>query len=279
MFNFKQFISICSVIAGAILTLLGLGSIGVYVYSVIQVMDQADRSIIFWYFILVIIGFFLIGVGIYFVIIGFRAYRGKKSDARLVTYSLGVLGTVLIVLILAGLYNEKITEQQRAERLEQDQIIEHLQAEMHRIEQVKIEQFNENSFTFRISVSEGLEGDYVLHLKIYNSQAAFLEESKEITIDSGSTQIKRQVSFEQLFSKCADEYSDSNIYVCIENTGAKSFFTIESELTLIKDKENTISEIDDLAAILKSLGETEFALDTFTKNRTVQVNNFQPLDH
>jgi len=60
MFNMQGFVSVCSLIVGTMLILTGLAGIGMYIYSVISVLDQSDRSAIFWYFILVIIEIILL---------------------------------------------------------------------------------------------------------------------------------------------------------------------------------------------------------------------------
>jgi len=60
MFNMQGFVSVCSLIVGTMLILTGLAGICMYIYSVISVLDQSDRSAIFWYFILVIIEIILL---------------------------------------------------------------------------------------------------------------------------------------------------------------------------------------------------------------------------
>ena len=104
-----------------------------------------------------------------------------------------------------------------------------------------------------------------------------MEEAEEIELDNSKTKLIRHVSFEQLFQKCFDEFQESNIYVCIDNTGAKSFFTLESQLTLIKDKQKKINNIKNNVS-LRSAEKTEFTMDTFTENMKVKVNDFQPIN-
>jgi|GEM_PF-6800104 len=68
------------------------------------------------------------------------------------------------------------------------------------------------------------------------------------------------------------------MYVCIENTCAKIFFTLESQLIMIKDQQHTMNSFrndDRLVSTVKA----EFSLDTFTENMEEKTHNFQSLDH
>ena len=145
-----------------------------------------------------------------------------------------------------------------------------------RIKRIEIDEFDHTGFSFSVHISEGAEGSYRLKTSIDDGQAVFLEEAEEIELDSSKTKIIRYVSFEQLFQKCFDEFQGSTVYPCIENTGAKSFFTLESQLIPIKDKPQTISNIRNNVS-LTSAGKTEFSVDTFTKDMKVKVNDFRPL--
>lgn len=273
----RKFIAACSIIAGVLLCLLGITSIGFYIYSVIESFNEADQSVIFWYLIFVIMGITLVGTGGYFIWIGYQSHKGEETYAGLAKYSLSGLGTILIILILFGIFSERAADKRRSERIKEEEIQKFLTDEMHHIDQIEIDEFNKTGFSFSVHISDGMEGNYRLNTSIYNSQAVFLEETKEVSLGSPKTRITRRISFDRLFQKCFDEFKESNIYVCIEGTGAKSFFTLESQLILIKDKEQRITQIRDKAELV-SVEKTEFSMDTFTKNRQVEVNSFQIVD-
>lgn len=272
----RTFVAAGSIIAGIVLFLLGIASIGFYIYSVVDVLDKADQSVIFWYLVLVFIGITMVSAGTYFIWIGYKS-RKEEKYAGLAKYSLGGLGAVLVILILAGIFSEWSADKTRSEIIKQEEIQKSLAAGMHHIERIEIDKFDQTGFSFSVHISEGEEGIYRFKTSIANKQAVFLEKTEEVSLDSSKTRITRYISFKQLFQKCFDEFRGSNIYICIENTGSKSFFTLESQLILITDDQQTITDIRDKVT-LTSDGKTEFSMDTFTKNMEVKVNDFQPLD-
>ena len=272
----RKFIAISSITAGVLLFLLGIASIGFYIYSVVDALEKADQSVIFWYLIFVLMGITLVAAGIYLIWIGYKSSK-EENYAGLTKYSLVVLGAIIVVLILSGTFSEWSADKARSERIKQEEVQKSLEAEMHHIELIEIDEFDLTGFSFAVHISEGTGGSYHLKTSIDDGQAVFLEETEEIELDSSKKKVIRYVSFEQLFQKCFDEFQGSNIYVCIENTGAKSFFRLESQLILIKDKQQTITNIRNNVS-LTSAGKTEFSLDTFTKDMEVKVDDFRPID-
>lgn len=272
----RKFLTAISIFVGIVLLLLGVASIGFYIYSVVDALDKVDQSVIFWYLVFVLIGFKLVAGGIYLIWTGYKS-RKEENYAVLAKYSLGVLGTIIIVMMLFGTFSEWSADKTLSDRVMQEEVQKSLAAEMHQIERIVIDEFDQSGFSFAVHISEGAKSNYRLETSIGDDQAVFLEEAEEIQLDSSKTKVIRYVSFEQLFQKCFDEFQGSNIYVCIENTGAKSFFTLESQLILTKDKQQKITNISNNVS-LTSAGKTEFSLDTFTENMEVKVNDFQPVD-
>lgn len=272
----RKFTAITSIVAGVLLFVLGIASIVFYIYSVVDAPDKANQSVIFWYFVFVLIGITLVAAGFYLIWIG---YKSRKDDnyAALAKYSLGLIGAIIIVLILTGTFREWSVDKTRSEIINQEEVLKSLTAEMHHIEQIKIDEFDQTGFSFEVHISEGAEGSYRLETSIDDGQAIFLENTEEIKLESSKTKIIRYVPFDELFQKCFDEFMKSNMYVCIENTGARTFFTLESQLILIKNKQQTINNIRNNES-LTSAGKTEFSLDTFTKGKEVKVSDFRPTD-
>lgn len=272
----RKFIAITSIIVGVLLSLLGIASIGFYIYSVIDALGKADQSVIFWYLIFVFIGITLVGTGIYFIWIGYKSNK-EQNYTGLAKYSLIILSTIIGVLLLFGALSEWSADKTRSERIKLEALQQSLAADMHYIERIKIDEFNQAGFSFSIHLSEGVEGSYRLKTSIDDGQTVFLEKAEEINLDSSETNVIRYVSFDQLFQKCFDTSLKSDNYICIENTGTKSFFKIESQLTLIIDKHQKINNTKHNLSFT-SMGKTKFSLDTFTKDMKVTVNNFQPID-
>jgi hypothetical protein len=247
-----------------------------YVYSVIDALDQADQSVIFWYLVFVLIGITLVGLGIYFIWIGYRSSK-EESYTRSAKYSLVGLGAITILLILSGTFSEWSADKARLERIKQEEVQRSLSAGMHHIERVEIDEFDQRGFSFSVHISEGVEGSYRLKTSIYEGQTLFLEQTKQIGLDSSKTKIEYYVNFEQLFQKCFGEFRGGNIYVCTDNTGATSFLTLESQLILNEDQPQANTNIMNHES-LTSTGKTKFSIDTFTKDMEVKVTDFQPID-
>lgn len=112
----RKFIAISSIIVGMLLSLLGIVSVGIYIYSVVDVLDKADQSVIFWHLGFALMGIQLAALGIYFIWIGYKS-RKKENYVRLAKYSLGVLGAIIVVLILAGTFSEWSADKTRSERI------------------------------------------------------------------------------------------------------------------------------------------------------------------
>lgn len=277
MSSYRKFLAISAVISGVILIFLGTTSIGFYLYSVMDVLDNADHSAIFWYLIFVLIGIILAGLGIYFIRIGYMSYKDKNYTG-LTAYSLVGLAAIIITLIFTGTIREWSADKMRSERLEQEDIHSSIAADRHHIEQVVIDAFDETGFRYSVHISEGAEGRYQLITTVADAQATFLKESEEIGLDSSGKKVIRYVSFEELFERCFGEFQESDMYACIENTGATTFFTLEAQLIPIKAQQQTMINIRNDNRLV-SAGKAEFSLDTFTENMKVKIHSFQSLDH
>ena len=101
--NKQKLISTFSILSGIILALMGMLGIGVYLFSGIAVLDQPDKSIIFWYLPILFIGITLLGLAVYFIIIGRRSLKGKESDYRLAKNSLIILTGCFFILLVIGI--------------------------------------------------------------------------------------------------------------------------------------------------------------------------------
>ena len=105
MINKQKLISIFSIISGIILALMGMFGIGGYLFSGIAVLDQPDKSIIFWYLPILFIGITLLSLAVFFIIIGLRSLKGKESDYRLAKNSLFILSGCFFILLVIRIIN------------------------------------------------------------------------------------------------------------------------------------------------------------------------------
>ena len=100
--NKQKLISIFSILSGIILALIGILGIGIYLFSVIAVLDQPDKSVIFWYLPILFLSIASLGIAVYFIIIGFKSLKGYESDYRLAKNSLIVLTAIIGILLAIG---------------------------------------------------------------------------------------------------------------------------------------------------------------------------------
>ena len=103
MITKQKLISIFSILSGIIFALMGMLGIGVYLSSGIAVLDEPDKSIIFWYLPILFIGITILGGAVYFVIIGIRSLKGKESDYRLAKNSIIILTVCFFILLVIGI--------------------------------------------------------------------------------------------------------------------------------------------------------------------------------
>ena len=103
MINNQKLISIFSILSGIIFALMWMLGIGVYLFSGIAVLDQPDKSIIFWYLPILFLGITILGLAVYFVIIGIRSLKGKESDYNLAKSSLTILTVCFFILLVIGI--------------------------------------------------------------------------------------------------------------------------------------------------------------------------------
>jgi|TARA_B100001971_G_C18141080_1_gene510422 hypothetical protein len=286
MFNKQRLISILSIIIGTIFIILGLLSAGAYVKTVIDSLGEADKSLIFWYFVLLQIGIFLLVFGIFFITIGRRSLRGDVSAYNLVKRSLIGLAIFLIILIIWGIINNFKSEEFKMQREGMQETENYLNEGMQRINLTGIQDNDENGFYLLVKTTGGLEGIYNLQISI-TGRITFLEISEPINFDSNVQTIRKRVDYTNLFKKCFNELKESDHVpgVCVEGGGTSGgSFKINTKLILIEDAEKKVKNLDNTLHgynlekddyIFQSNSQTIFFIDTLTEDGKVIVEKFQ----
>ena len=101
----QKLFSLFAILAGIMLSSIGLLGISFYFYSGLQALEQPDKSELFWFLPFLFFGTMLIGCGIYFFIIGIRSRSGNESDYKLAKNSLIILTLLLIALLAIVIFN------------------------------------------------------------------------------------------------------------------------------------------------------------------------------
>ncbi len=81
MVHSQKLAGIALLVVAILLTIIGICGVGVYVWTVIDVANEPDRSLLFWYFPFLAFGIMLGGAGIVTFIKGNTMYRKSQVDA------------------------------------------------------------------------------------------------------------------------------------------------------------------------------------------------------
>jgi hypothetical protein len=258
-FTKNNLTSISAIIAGLLLVLTGIVAIGFYILTVIESLDQADKSGIFWLLPFAFIGIFLLLLGIYFLTIGVKSINNQEYQ-RTAFVSVTTLG-ICLLLLLTGLYvSEYSADKVREEMMKEEAMLNELQ----RLTSLSILEANTEGLTVSVATHGSHSGNYTLHLRVFNSQANFWESFSTIELNLNENEIVRHISFNEIFSKCSGEFRNSgSVYVCVNNTGTNNRgFTLSAKLSSTEFNDSELAD---------SFGETSFYLDTFTKNHSVSI--------
>lgn len=257
----KKIIPLLSIITGISLILIGLSTILFYIYAVIESVMQADKSGIYWLLPFLFIGLFMAAAGVFILIIGIKSFRSERHY-RLAGQSLSVLFILFLISISAMYLSERDADHQRTEwdRLQSKS------AKHQKVASVLITSVDETGLDLSIQTVGEIGGSYTLFLKLSNHQAEFKEFYFDLLLNDTENEFQRRITFDDIFSKCFNEFKNSNVYVCTENAGTRnSKFDIIAAL-----KPDQLKE--DLFPIDKSSeSKTSFYLDTMNENGVVRV--------
>lgn len=89
-----RWVEIGTGVAASVLGLLGASASGVYVWSAVQVLDQADRSVVFWYAVFLLLGLtFTIWAATMLLWLLGRVRGRERARRRVKTLMILVIGT------------------------------------------------------------------------------------------------------------------------------------------------------------------------------------------
>ena len=267
-----------SIVLGVLLTAAGVAAIGFYIFSVVTVMDEPDRSLIFWYSVFLYFGLIISSLGAYFIVVGWKATKGSKRAALLAQRSLLLFTIIVALLVIRYLWQGFEMKNEQAAYQAKMENFRALERRIHKIEQIEITDFGSNGFNLRLSTSGSLFGRYRIILRVRNTQALFLEKEQTLQLLDSRVKNTMEVSFEQLFQKCFDEFRNSNIYVCIPGAGtANTRFTVEARLfpteATLPDSTSGFIRAEELF----TTSETGFSVDTVGEPDRIVVEQFRPL--
>ncbi|MDX1670980.1 MAG: hypothetical protein R3211_01460 [Balneolaceae bacterium] len=267
-----------SIVLGVLLTAAGVAAIGFYIFSVVTVMDEPDRSLIFWYSVFLYFGLIISSLGAYFIVVGWKATKGSKRAALLTQRSVLLFTIIVALLVIRYLWQGFEMKNEQAAYQAKMENFRALERRIHKIEQIEITDFGSNGFNLRLSTSGSLFGRYRIILRVRNTQALFLEKEQTLQLLDSRVKNTMEVSFEQLFQKCFDEFRNSNIYVCIPGAGtANTRFTVEARLfpteATLPDSTSGFIRAEELF----TTSETGFSVDTVGEPDRIVVEQFRPL--
>lgn len=257
---------------GAVLLLAGLAGLGFYVYTVIDVMGDADRSLIFWYLVFAEIGVGLLVAGGFFV--GLAIWTHRDPEVHPVFLG-GSLLALLMVGITGGVYllvERESEKRARKHRAEARATRQELARTMHRLERLEVARLGEDGFTVRLAASGQRADTYRLTLTVASGRTEFLRTTEHLALAPGDTTFRRRVAYRDLFRTCDTLEDASRVAVCVDGAGTQDFWTVQARLTL----RDEVSPGGPVSAALgpdwdRSSKRTQLVLDTFTENGIVEV--------
>lgn len=270
--NARTLLVAAGITVGAVFLLAGLAGLGFYAYTVIDVMDGADRSLIFWYLVFAEAGVVLLGAGGFFV--GLAVWTHRDPDLHSV-----FLGGSLLALLVVGIagVGYLLVEWESEERARKRWARTHatrqkLARTMHRLERLEVTRLGEDGFTVQLAASGQRADTYRLTLTVSSGRTEFLRATEHLVLASGDTSFRRRVAYRDLFKTCDTTAEASRVPVCVDGAGARTFWTVEARLTLRDEASpgGPVSvELD--PAWDRSSKRVQLMLDTFTENGTVDV--------
>lgn len=270
IFNARILLAVVGITAGAALLLAGLAAFGVYVQTLFDVMDQADRSPIFWYLVFVEAGVVLTVIGGFFVVLGVWTYRDPQVHLAFLG---GSLLALLMVGIVAGVYvavERGETERARKQRTQARAVRRELARTMHRLERLEVVRLGDDGFTAELTASGERTGTYRWTLIVASGGTEFLRETDMLKLEAGDTTFRHRVAYRDLFRTCNVLADFSRVPVCVDGTGARTFWTVEARLRL-RNEVLPPGPVSVGPGWDRSSKRTQLVLDTFTQDGTVDV--------
>ena len=106
--EYNKLIPVLAILAGASFLISGITIIIFYIVSLFSVINEPDKSLIFWYLPLLFFGLILLVAGIFYLIEGIKSRKGDETAYRYSRYMLIIAGILISAIVLLGLLNNFI---------------------------------------------------------------------------------------------------------------------------------------------------------------------------
>ncbi len=263
---FKTILSLSAIVAGVLIILTGLSAIILYLATVIDSLQQPDKSLIYWYLPFLLIGISLLPVGAWFSVIGYKSFEDEY-------FFMLTRNSLLVLIITGGLFlgwwfvSENRADDHRQQREASQAEIDDLQ----QIKRVDITSADETGIDLSVSAVGKHSGIYRLNLKVHNTRNLFMEQVSDHTLQNTDNLIPATIHFDDVFRICREGRPTPDNYFCVNNTGtSNSKITISASLSPVDHP--ALDKIT-RAQNIESEASSELYLDTTTRNGVVTVDN------
>ncbi len=104
----RKLLPAISVTVGITLIITGLFGIVSYIVTLFESSNQADQSLIFWYLPFLLFGFVFLIIGVLYIVMGFKSFRGNEAAYKTTKVLLIILSAIILLISGFALVNSFI---------------------------------------------------------------------------------------------------------------------------------------------------------------------------
>jgi hypothetical protein len=251
--------------------MVGGAGIAAYVTPLMVPGDTGDRSHLFWYLPVLMLGLGFVALSGLLAWAALGAYRGHPIGRRCCRVALCALPVLALAVTLVLWSNEEQADRQRAERQERRALLAELAAERQRIDGFDVETRDE-ALTWRVTTSGGRPGTYRLHLRVENRLAVLYDHALPVELGEGMRVLRHDSGFATLFARCFDGRDAEGLYVCVPNAGtSNSRFRLVASLHPLSIAGADGLDLNSQREQFHSLTQLEAVMDTVAEPGQVHV--------
>ncbi len=104
----RKLLPAISVAVGITLIITGLFGLVSYIVTLFESSNLADQSLIFWYLPFLLFGIVFLTIGILYIVMGFKSFRGNEAAYKMTKVLLIILFTIILLISSFALVNRFI---------------------------------------------------------------------------------------------------------------------------------------------------------------------------
>jgi hypothetical protein len=278
-------VPVLTIVAGAVMAVSGLLLIGFYLHSVVVSLGQPDRSAIFWFLPIAMIGVALVAGGGALVALGVRARGGNGGTRVRARNGLAIAVFVAVVVPAVLHFQERSADEQRRAMDAAETLLAQRQAGMRQVETLDLAGHYggeaiaaSEGFVLQARISGGLDGVYRWELELDDSLGrTLLTRIDTRSLEGAATILRQPIAWSELFAPCFAQGEAFRPAFCAPGFEVISIIAVQARLMLLEDEDGPVAGIRD-AAVLTFGKEMKFALHTVASEQQVTAHSLEARD-